>query len=172
MCFRVDDVPPTYGTPISSVSTWRNLGVIFSDTLSWSDHYRYISQRALAKVSLIRTSFSPYSPVCVTKMLYFSLMRSQLSYSSQLWRPMLIKDIVSYNLYNVGLLHLFFMTGNLIIGLGSLHFISFLCTIFLNYKMLYFLYPVSNIQIPASIFMILCPFPLKAPALLPILNCY
>ena len=128
MCFRIDNVPPTYlldGTPISSVSTWRNLGVFFSDTVSWSDHYRYISQRALAKVSLIRTSFSPYSPVCVTKMLYFSLVCSQLSYSSQLWRPMLIKDIVSYNLYNVGLLHLFFMTGNLIIGLGSLHFISF-----------------------------------------------
>ena len=99
MCFRLDDVPPsTYlldGTPISSVSTWRDLGVIFSDTLSWTDHYRYITQRALAKLSLIRRSFSPYSPVCVTKMLYFSLVRSQLSYSSQLWRPMLIKDIVS-----------------------------------------------------------------------------
>ena len=99
MCFRLDDVPPsTYlldGTPISSVSTWRDLGVIFSDTLSWTDHYRYITQQALAKLSLIRRSFSPYSPVCVTKMLYFSLVRSQLSYSSQLWRPMLIKDIVS-----------------------------------------------------------------------------
>ena len=41
----------------------------------------------------MRRTFSSHCPVETRKKLYISLIRSQLVYGSQLWRPMLIKDI-------------------------------------------------------------------------------
>ena len=45
------------------------------------------------QVCLIRRSISLSVPVNIKKHLYIMLVRSQLTYCSQLWRPRLIKDI-------------------------------------------------------------------------------
>ena len=63
-----------------------------SDNLSWSDHYSFIVSRALRTLGLVRTVGASAS-VQVRKCLYLLLIRSQMSYCSQIWRPHLIKDI-------------------------------------------------------------------------------
>ena len=80
---------------ISYVSSCRDLGVIFSSDLSWTDHYKVISRNAYNQLYVIKRSFSAFCPPHIKRLLYISLVRSKLSYCSQVWRPMLIKDIVT-----------------------------------------------------------------------------
>ena len=51
-------------------------------------------QRAYCHLSLLWRTFSVDSSVKVKRLLYLSLVRSHLTYGSQIWRPMHIKDIV------------------------------------------------------------------------------
>ena len=51
-------------------------------------------QSAYGHLILLRRTFSVDSPVKVKRLLYLSLVWSHLTYSSQIWRPMYIKDIV------------------------------------------------------------------------------
>ena len=73
----------------------KDLGIIFSGNLSWIKHHQYILAKAYGKLSMVRRTFSSYCTVGTRKKLYISLIRSQLVYGSQLWKPMLIKDISS-----------------------------------------------------------------------------
>lgn len=70
-----------------------DLGIVISNDLSWSAHHNLLLSKAYSKLSLIRHTFSHNTPVSVKKTLYLFLTRSQLVYGSQLWRPMLLKDI-------------------------------------------------------------------------------
>ena len=73
--------------------------IILSNNLSWSNHYDHIHHNAYRSLYLIRLSFSSTLPVNPKKQLYLSLVRSHLTYCSQIWRPRLVKDI--YFLLNV-----------------------------------------------------------------------
>ena len=56
----------------------------------------YIISKAYRQLGLIRRTFSIYVSVKAKKLLYLSLVRSQLTYCSQLWTPQfIIKDIVA-----------------------------------------------------------------------------
>ena len=84
------------GIDIPSSTHCRDLGVNFSTDLSWSLHYKVISQRAYGKLSLLRRTFSSSIPVKVKKLLYLSLVRPHLTYCSPVWRrPHYVKDILS-----------------------------------------------------------------------------
>ena len=76
------------------VSSTRDLGVLISDTLSWSDHIHRITSKAYKMFGLVHRSFSNKLPVSVKKSLYLSLVRSHLMYCSVIWRPYLCKDII------------------------------------------------------------------------------
>ena len=80
--------------PITSYSSQRDLGILLSDNLSWSNHYSIIVSKALKILGLLRRSFSTSTPVRVKRLLYLTLVRSQLLYCSILWRPRLIRDIM------------------------------------------------------------------------------
>ena len=54
--------------------------------------------KAYNTFGLLRRTFKTNN-VQVTKQLYISLVRSQLLYCSQLWRPQLIKDIQKVRAY-------------------------------------------------------------------------
>ena len=41
---------------IKTVSTWRDLGVVYSEDLSWSEHYKYITKKAYSKLNFLRSS--------------------------------------------------------------------------------------------------------------------
>ena len=89
----------SYGTyylgdrPVDRCSSQRDLGVMLSDDLSWSNHYTLIVSKALNVLGLLRRSFGPSTPVRVKRLLYLSLVRSKLLYCSVVWRPRMIKDI-------------------------------------------------------------------------------
>ena len=79
--------------PIDSKPSQKDLGVILSNNLSWSDHYRHILPKAYKTLGLIRRVFSHSPSVYIRRKLYITLVRSQLTYCSSLWRPHLLKDI-------------------------------------------------------------------------------
>ena len=83
------------GQPIVSVDKHKDLGVIVQKNLSWSDHIAAACAKAYKSLYLIRRTLfgSPSSP-SLKLHLYKSLVRSNLSYCSQLWRPQLLKDII------------------------------------------------------------------------------
>ena len=68
----------------------KDLGIIFTFNLNWSSHTEMIISWQYKILGLLRRTFHTSSE----KQLYLSLVRSQLMYCSQLWRPNLIKDIL------------------------------------------------------------------------------
>ena len=79
--------------PISTRDTHRDLGIMLQSDLNWASHYDFICSRAYRILGLLKCSFSMSHSVATKRKLYISLVRSQLTYCSQLWRPALIKDI-------------------------------------------------------------------------------
>ena len=65
----------------------KDLGVLVTNNLIWSDHINYICSSAYRSFHLIHHSI-------LRKCLYFTLVHSRLTYCFQVWRPRLIKDIV------------------------------------------------------------------------------
>ena len=83
------------GTNLHSSNCQRDLGIMASRDLSWSNHYNKICLKAYKSLNLIRRTLPPNSSTKLKKQLYFSLVKSHMSYCSQLWRPRLIRDIQS-----------------------------------------------------------------------------
>ena len=75
------------------MNTCRDLGIIVTNNLSWSKHYHFICGKAYRALHFIRRNISASSSTSVKRSLYISLVRSHLSYCSQLWSPAYIKDI-------------------------------------------------------------------------------
>ena len=73
----------------------RDLGVIMSNNFTWNAHYIFISAQAYKILGLIRRSFCTGHHSRTKKILYLSLVRSKLIYCSQIWRPHLLKDIIT-----------------------------------------------------------------------------
>ena len=73
--------------------THRDLGVVISSDLTWSAHHNRIIAEAYRSLSLIRRTFQHTNTISAKRLLYLSLVRSKLSYCSQVWRPYLLKDI-------------------------------------------------------------------------------
>ena len=90
LCYQINS------TPIPSKENHRDLGVIVSDNLSFSAQYKSMCNAAYRSLNFIKQTLhgSTYS-LLTRKSLYLSLVRSKMSYCSQLWRPYLIKDIVT-----------------------------------------------------------------------------
>ena len=82
------------GQPSKPVDKHKDLGTMICQNLSWSDHISDICVKVYKSLHLIHRSI-PSSPSNVRLRLYLSLVRSKLTYCSQLWRPCLIKDIIS-----------------------------------------------------------------------------
>ena len=83
------------GHSLSQSSHCKDLGVIFSNTLSWREHYEMITSKAYKSLGLFRRVFkNSYCPEA-RKYLYISIVQPNLLYCSPLWRPYLIK-ILTY----------------------------------------------------------------------------
>ena len=79
--------------PISTNNQQRDLGIIISSDLSWSCHICRIVSKAYKILHLLRRTFCSSNDITTKKRLYISLVRSQVMYGSQIWRPLLIKDM-------------------------------------------------------------------------------
>ena len=75
----------------------KDLGVIFNASLCWDQHHRTITSWAYRCLYLLKRTFKTHAqPIVSKKVLYnniISLVRAQLTYCFQLWRPHLLKDI-------------------------------------------------------------------------------
>ena len=81
------------GNNLNTIPLQKDLSAYISHDLSWSDHPYKIVSCAMKQLYLIRHSFNTNS-TRAKKILYISLVRSQLQYCSQLWRPKLVKDLL------------------------------------------------------------------------------
>ena len=89
---------PSYvitGKSIKQLQQHKDLGVTFSVDLNWAAHHKVIAVKAYQTSGLIRRTFKTGCSTEAKKKLYIALVRSQLIYCSQLWRPQLIKDITA-----------------------------------------------------------------------------
>ena len=82
-------------TCIPRSDSHKNLGITLSVDLSWNKHYKTITARAYKVLGLICRTFSSCHSTTTMTRLYVSLVRSQLFYCTQIWRPHLMKDILN-----------------------------------------------------------------------------
>ena len=73
--------------------TNKDLGIIISSNLNFSLHHETISSKAYRRLGLLCRTLVTHTTI-MKKKLYLSLIRSQLTYCSQIWRPFLRKDIL------------------------------------------------------------------------------
>ena len=66
-----------------------------SEDLRWDKHYKAITARAYKVLGLIRRTFHSCHLSSTMVRLYVSMVRSQLLYCTQIWRPHLMKDILN-----------------------------------------------------------------------------
>ena len=69
---------------IQVLDCYRDLGILISSDLKWGNHLTLITARAYKVLGLIRRSFSNGLSTSANKRLYSSLVRSQLTYASQI----------------------------------------------------------------------------------------
>ena len=83
------------GLPIVCCNQHKDLGIVMSPDLNWESHITFISSKAYKKLGLLRRTFSSAVSIWAKRSLYLTLVRSQLVYCSQIWRPSFVKDISS-----------------------------------------------------------------------------
>ena len=77
-------------------SICKDLGVLFSDSLTWSSQVELVLKKAYSTFRMIKRVFpGATTPTNVKKKLYLSLVVPVVTYGSPVWRPSLIRDIVS-----------------------------------------------------------------------------
>ena len=81
------------GHTTAEKSAYKDLGIFTTYNLKWKSHYKHITSRAYKMLGLLRRVFNEVAYVSSKRLLYISLVRSQLLYCSPLWRPYLISDI-------------------------------------------------------------------------------
>ena len=83
------------GKPIKQLSKHKDLGVVFSCNLNWTDHALHDNHhQSISDPRLDKRTFR-INCIEAKKHLYISLIRSQLMYCSQIWRSQLIRDITT-----------------------------------------------------------------------------
>ena len=79
---------------ISCKESTRDLGIMVTNNLNWTPHHNHIIAKCYKMLGLLRRTFTTNN-VDAKRKLYLSLVRSQMMYCSQIWRPFLIKDILN-----------------------------------------------------------------------------
>ena len=92
---KLDTIYTISDTRIPRSDCHKDLGIILSVDLSWDKHYKTITSRAYKLLGLIRRTLSSCHSTTTITRLYVSLVRSQLFYCTQVWRPHLMRDILN-----------------------------------------------------------------------------
>ena len=84
------------GSNIECHDSCKDLGVVFTDDLSWSLQTRAVLRKVYSTLAFLRcTFFSQQTPTEVKRKLYLSLIIPILTYCSPVWRPSLVSDFVA-----------------------------------------------------------------------------
>ena len=77
---------------IQTKSSHSDVGILLTNTLSWSPHISNILSKAYRSLGLIRRTVPYCSTISLKKYLYLTLVRCHLAYCPQIWRPHLVQD--------------------------------------------------------------------------------
>jgi hypothetical protein len=78
---------------LSDVTKFNDLGININQHFTWSEHIHIIKGKAMRNLGFIKRTLGYKAPMQAKKSLYMVLVRSVVSYSTQLWSPYLKKDI-------------------------------------------------------------------------------
>ena len=79
------------GQQIDSVSSILDLGITITNDLSWVTHIENVVSTANRTIGLVKRLCRDLEDVNTRKLLYCSIVRPKLEYSSNLWSPYTIK---------------------------------------------------------------------------------
>ena len=82
-----------HNLPLCKVNTFKYLGILLSDNLSWSPHVHAVCSKARQILGLLYRRFYNFSNSDTLIQLYTSLVRPHLEYACPVWSPHLAKDI-------------------------------------------------------------------------------
>ena len=82
----------TLGSTLKDVNSFKDLGVVISKDLSWSQHISIIVNKANQVLGLVRRTVGTAN-TSTFSLLYKSLVRPLLQYDVPVWNPYLVKDI-------------------------------------------------------------------------------
>ena len=75
------------GVSLDHVGSFKDLGVIFNERLSFTSHIESIISKSNKMCGIVKRSLGFHAPCDVKLQLYKSLCRSNLEYSTQVWSP-------------------------------------------------------------------------------------
>ena len=90
MQYQLEDKPEAH--LLESVQNEKDIGVTFDQSLEFDLHIKEKVNKANSMFAVVRRSYK-YLDVVTFKLLYKSLVRSQLEYASSVWSPYKIKHI-------------------------------------------------------------------------------
>ena len=77
---------------IQTKSSHSDVGILLTNTLSWSPHISNILSKAYRSLGLTRQTVPYCSTISLKRSLYLTLVRCHLAYCPQIWRPHLVQD--------------------------------------------------------------------------------
>ena len=83
------------GQLLERVPTYKYLGLLLSDNLSWTQHVKNLCTKARKILGLVYRRFYQYSSSESLFQMYISLVRPNLEYASQVWSPYKVGEINS-----------------------------------------------------------------------------
>jgi hypothetical protein len=75
------------GTPLERVTSMNDLGLLVQDNLLWDEHIRGIVAKANKLMFYVKRTIGFHAPFKAKRILYMSLVRSQLEYATIIWAP-------------------------------------------------------------------------------------
>ena len=82
-----------HNQPMERVLSYKYLGVLICNDLSWSPHIDKITSKTRQLIGILYRRFYKWSSSSALLQLYLSLIRPHLEYAVQVWSPYLVKDI-------------------------------------------------------------------------------
>ena len=88
--------PLTYANHINSkkvsrVHEEKDLGVLINDNLSWNNNFHVIAAKGNKMLGMLKRTCPLLTDTTVRRTLYLALVKSQLSYATEVWSPPTIK---------------------------------------------------------------------------------
>ena len=83
--------------PVAIKNYHKDVGISMSTDLSWRNHYDYLLSKACKTIGLFRRTLARSMSIHTKKVLYYSLIRSMLTYSSPIWCPHYILERYAIN---------------------------------------------------------------------------
>ena len=83
------------GTPVQQSSSQKDLGIITTSDLKWNKQVQEISTKANKMLGFVKRTAFDIRQRQLRKVLYLTMVRSQLAYGSQVWAPQTVNNIMT-----------------------------------------------------------------------------